>query len=275
MTRLFISTFFVIILALPAQTVAAAATPLLPHKAIYEVKLVSIKSGAQIVGIGGTMNFSWKPSCAGYITDHNFTLRYDYADAPTSIMNSNYATFESIDGKTMQFSSRQIENKKLIEQISGKATAAEANFTMPKTINMKFKDKIIFPTKHTLTLLAAAQAGEMLQNSHVFDGGDTNGPLEISSIITQAPNGKIWLKDNTKDKSIDPALLSGKTWLIRMGFFNENQIEPDANYEMTLLLHENGVISDMIIDYADFSISQKLVSLNTIQPDHCGPSAKP
>ena len=275
MTRPFIFLFFAIILALPAQTAsattAAAATYLLPHKAVYEVKLVSIKSGAQIVGIGGTMNFSWKPSCAGYITDHNFTLRYDYADAPRSIMNSHYATFESIDGKRMQFSSRQIENKKLIEHINGTATNTKAEFTAPKKMTMKFNDSAMFPTAHTLTLLRAAAAGDMLQNSHVFDGGDTKGPLEINSVITKAADGKIWLKDGAKNSKIDSAALGGKTWLIRMGFFNEDQVEANADYEMTLLLHENGVISDMIIDYADFSISQKLVSLETIKPDHCEP----
>ena len=38
---------------------------------------------------------------------------------------------------------------------------------------------------------------------------------------------------------------------------------------MTLLFHDNGIISDMEIDYQDFSVSQTLVALEEIKWAEC------
>jgi hypothetical protein len=83
------------------------------------------------------------------------------------------------------------------------------------------------------------------------------------------------LKATSKDKNINSNLLTGLSWPIRMAFFREEQQESIADYEMSLILHENGIISDMIIDYPDFSMQQKLVSLDEVPAETCGHSTKP
>lgn len=39
---------------------------------------------------------------------------------------------------------------------------------------------------------------------------------------------------------------------------------------MSLIFHENGVVSDMVVEYKDFSVTQKLVALEPLS-DACGP----
>ena len=85
----------------------ATALGLAPHKALYDVSLVSAKNGSQIINIHGKMFFEWKPSCEGWITDHRFILAYDYADSPAMEISSDFSTFEKFDGKAMNFSSRR------------------------------------------------------------------------------------------------------------------------------------------------------------------------
>jgi len=44
----------------------------------------------------------------------------------------------------------------------------------------------------------------------------------------------------------------------------------EADYEMDVIFHENGIISDMFIEYKDFSVTQKLVALEKIKKENCG-----
>lgn len=273
----FVVTIIMGITLCEASLAQAAPMNLLPHKAVYDVKLVSAKNGSQIINIRGTMDFSWQPSCTGWITRHGFKIRYDYADADASTISSNYTTFENFDSKMLNFNSRQSEDNKVIEVIAGKATKLQAVFTAPTIQKMPLAKGTLFPTEHTMTLLSAAKQGKLMQHSHVFDGSDTTGAVDISTIISPAQKGELWLKPNKAPmaKAINTALLKGQTYRLRMAFFSENETDVNADYEMSLLLHENGVISDMIIDYKDFSLSQKLVSLTEIPKDECGRTGKP
>jgi hypothetical protein len=49
----------------------------------------------------------------------------------------------------------------------------------------------------------------------------------------------------------------------------EGEDTATSDYEMTLVFHENSVISDMLVDYDDFSVAQKLVALEKIEPVSC------
>ena len=68
---------------------------------------------------------------------------------------------------------------------------------------------------------------------------------------------------------IDPALLKTKAWNVRMAFFTPDKNQADPDYEMNAVFHENGIISDMLIDYNDFSVTQKLAALEKLPPDEC------
>ena len=265
---------FIVLMGVKAE---AASPYLAPHKAVYDVKLLSAKNGSQMVNIRGTMVFSWKPSCDGWITTHEFKLRHDYADMSPSNIASRYTMFESFDGKTLQFNSRQTDNGKIIEEIKGKASPSQAVFTAPLIKTLKLPQGVIFPTNHAQDLMRAAKAGKPLHNSIVFDGSDTEGSVERNTLIQKMPDKQITLIPSKTPipKAIAQDLLEGKVYKLRMAFFNENQTDLNADYEMSLLLHENGIISDMIVDYKDFSLSQKLVSLTPIPQDQCGRTKKP
>jgi hypothetical protein len=245
---------------------------LIGHKAVYEVKLTRTKSASQIVNIAGTMNFSWTPSCDGWITDHHFKLRYDYADTEPMVIESNYVVFESNDGKNLQFSSTQKQNGKVIDGTKGSATKLKAQFIKPQVLKFDLQNGSMFPTAFSVALLREAYRGKQFYNANVFDGSELEGAMEINSIISSPKAGQIYLKTSANNKKIDSNLLKGKAWPIRMAFFREEQQESIADYEMSLILHENGIISDMIID---FSMQQKLISLDEVPAETCGHSAKP
>ena len=266
-------------MALPAND-AATAAGLAPHKALYDVSLVSAKNGSQIINIHGQMFFEWKPSCEGWITNHRFTLAYDYADSPAMTISSDFSTFEGFDGKSLNFSSRRKKDGEIYEELRGKASFGDktgtARYSIPDGLTFDLGAGVMFPTTQTIALLKAAHAGDKFYKTSIFDGSDEEGPVEINSFI-----GKPFKKGDKADifkhetsfkpvstGGIDDKLL-GPGWNVRMAFFPTLQNEVTSDYELTMAFHENGIISDMIIEYGDFSVRQKLVALEKISAGTC------
>ena len=55
---------------------------------------------------------------------------------------------------------------------------------------------------------------------------------------------------------------------MRLAFFPLEKDTAAADYEMNLVFHDNGVISDMEIEYDDFTITQKLIAIEPLE-DSC------
>lgn len=292
--RAFVSLSFTLVLAVapgafkPAWAVAPVATPaatadvaLAPHKALYDVELIGSKTGSQIINIRGKMFFEWKPSCEGWITNHRFTLSYDYADSPSLTINSDFSTFENFDGKTLGFFSRRRKDGEVYEELRGKAmidkagVAGSARYTIPDGLTFDLPAGLMFPTAHTAALVKKAREGAKFFKVTTFDGSDEEGPVEINSFIGakfakgEAPKLK---RDSSfkpvASSPIDQSLL-GPGWKVRMAFFPTLTPDSQSDYELTMNFHENGVISDMIIEYGDFSVRQKLVALEKVNAESC------
>ena len=275
-------------MAAPSSIVVnPASQSLAPHKALYDVRLVSSKNGSQMVNISGKMLYEWKPSCEGWITNHRFSLNYDYADSPGINISSDFTTFESFDGKTLNFSSRRKRDGEIYEELRGRADMTEkggagiAKYSVPEDLSFDLTKNTLFPTGHTINLLEQARQGKKFYNVRIFDGSDDEGPVDINSFIgTKIPAnksgeaGKAPLKKENSFKpastnSIDNSLVDVPGWNVRMAFFPTGATESSSDYELSMVFHENGVISDMVIEYADFSVRQKLVALEKVTPETC------
>ncbi|PZQ47421.1 MAG: DUF1849 domain-containing protein [Micavibrio aeruginosavorus] len=275
-----------VILALVAGIPAAQAAPadaalakgLVAHKALYDIDLVATHSGSQIINISGQMVYEWKPSCEAWVTDHKFKLFYEYADSPGMRINSDFSTYETFDGKDFNFTSRRERDGQMYQEILGHAnvdaTGGKALYRMPQAIKYDLSKGSLFPMGHTLQLIKHALDGDKFYSAQVFDGSDEEGPIEINSFIGKPAQG---IKGITKSPKIDESLLSGKAWNVRMAVFPVKDKEEESDYEMDMVFHENGIISDMLIEYDDFSVKQKLVALERLPAESCAgeEAAKP
>lgn len=264
----------------PAQLLA-------PHKALYDVRLVSSKNGSQMVNISGKMLYEWKPSCEGWITNHRFSLNYEYADSPSINISSDFTTFEGFDGKTLNFSSRRKRDGEVYEELRGRADMEEkggagiAKYSIPENLIFNLTKNTLFPTGHTINLLDQARQGKKFYNVRIFDGSDDEGPVDINSFIgaktlasksgaaEKAPLQKENSFKPASTNSIDNGLIDVPGWNVRMAFFPTGATESSSDYELSMVFHENGVISDMVIEYSDFSVRQKLVALEKVAPETC------
>lgn len=255
---------------------------LMPHKALYDVKMLSGKTGSQMVNIAGKMFYEWKPSCEGWITTHRFSLNYEYADSPNLNVSSDFSTFETFDSQMLDFSSRRKRDGEVYEELRGKAAinsaekgAGKAIYTIPEDLSLPLDPGTLFPTAHTLKLLQQAKSGRKFYTARIFDGSDSEGAVDITSFISVKDQpAQSMLKKNEGFKpaaagSVDQSLLATPSWNVRMAFFPVKDKESTSDYELSMVFHENGIISDMVIEYSDFSVSQKLVALERIAPPNC------
>ncbi|NCC21560.1 MAG: DUF1849 family protein [Alphaproteobacteria bacterium] len=241
-----------------------------PHKALYEIDLIGAHSGSQVLNISGQMFFKWETACDAWITDHRFKLIYEYADSPAMRITSDFSTFETFDGKSFDFTSSRKRDGELYEELRGRAVlrddGGEAVYTVPEGLEYDLTPGTLFPMAHTAALLDALHSEKKFFTATVFDGSDEEGPVLINAFIGERVNVMARM-DATAD--IDASLLNTPAYDVRMAFFPLKEYEAAADYEMSVVFHENGIISDMVIEYDDFTIAQKLIALERLQPDSC------
>jgi hypothetical protein len=124
-----------------------------------------------------------------------------------------------------------------------------------------------FPADHTIETIRQAVAGKSFFNAVMFDGTDDEGPSEINAFIDQTQDPLLIKELYDDNPSIDQSLLTGQYWDTRLAFFPLNAEQESSvmpAYEMRVRLHENGVVSDIIVEYDKFSVRQELVALSEL-----------
>lgn len=244
----------------------ALASGMVAHDALYSVRLVETKSHSQVTNITGDLRYRWRAVCEAWESEHKFDLRYEYADREMMHVKSDFVLYEDFDQQYLNFTTRRSLNGRETERFTGAAEVGmggedggRVTFTQPENKSLALPAGTMFPMAHTIDLLRAMRAGEKFHTAILFDGSDEKGPVQINAVIGPV----ISERDRERDESgvIDQSLLQGKSYRARLAFFPLESAEMTADYEMDIILHENGIISDMRLEYQDFTIEQKLKAL--------------
>jgi len=244
---------------------------LAPHKALYDIEMVSKKSGSQVLNISGQMYFEGKMTCDAWLTDHRFKLLYEYADSSPMTITSNFSTYETLDGREFSYTSRRERNGELYEELRGHATrdkdgAGKAVYSMPEGLEFAIAENAFFPMGHTAEMVRQINDGKKFFTATVFDGSDKDGPVEINTFIGNPVPQPPPPADGKDGNVIDASLLAVPARNVRMAFFPLADPQTEADYEMSVVFHDNGIISNMLIEYDQFSIKQTMTALEKIDP---------
>ncbi len=193
---------------------------------------------------------------------------------------SQYSAWEAKDASVFQFNSERQENGEQGEQLrgsieAGKNTAGKAVYSRPPELSFDLPEGYYLPVHHTSEIIRHAREGKKIFHAVLFDGTDAEGPVEVNAIITK-PLTAEELAEIGKDApkgSIDAKLLAGPAWRVRMAVFplypKDRQESATPSYEMEMVLHENGVISNAVVDYQQFKVAQKLTALEALPAANC------
>jgi hypothetical protein len=259
----------------PVEKLAVATgtqgVAIVPHRAIYDMNLASVKNGGNVTGVSGKMIFEWADACDGWAIQQNLQLHFDYAQGDTSNVASNEVTWESKDGKRYNFNIRRMSDGKQTENFRGKATLTgsdgKAIYSSPEGKTVALTGETLFPSAHTRMIIGKAEAGERFFTRRVFDGTDEGGASDVSVFI--APPQTQHLEAGADADLSANSLLAATVWPVHMAFFKLNDDTGAPDYEMDLLLLANGVARSMKIDYGDFSVTGTLKAIEPLPVPHC------
>lgn len=264
LTRRLLPGAVMLLFAVPAVGGKAAAD-ILPHRAIYNMSLLSASGGSGIATLSGRMMLEWADVCDGWTVQQRLLLRVRDKEGREFESYSSFVTWESKDGSRYRFDQqtwrdgRRIEELRGRAELTGTARAGMVYLTKPEARELPLPEGTMFPSEHTLLVIAKAAQGETYLTRIVFDGSTAEGPSEVAAFLgplTTAP---------------DDPVTGGRmpAWPIRLAFFPLGKETAEPDYEIGLLLQENGVARDLDLDYGDFKLHAELDEFEALPAPQC------
>jgi hypothetical protein len=246
----------------------SGAAEIMPHRALYTMTLGRAGGNAGVIAAAGTMAYQWGESCDGWTVEQRYRLKMDYADSPDVNIASNFVTWEAKDGLHYRFNQKETRNGKADEEIRGVAKldgpgkGGDADFETPAGKSFKLPAEMMFPSAHTMFLIDQAKTGATFISKHIFDGATVENAVLVSAVI-----GPRIAPDPAAAKQ--SPLLNRPGWRVRLAFFPADPKEEKPDYELGMLLLDNGVSKDMVIDYGEYAIHAKLDDIEPMPKPGC------
>ncbi len=267
--------------ALPAPSAVALAAKsvvrLAPHRAVYDMVLDENSERGGIANVRGRMVFEFAgSSCEGYTLNIRLVTQLTNRSGATTTTDLRSSSWEQGAGKQFRFNSTHYQNEKLTESASGNALRDKSgeglavDLSKPKPAKLRFSGNILFPTQHSVEILASALKGGRIVQAKIFDGSEQGQKLYTTTafIGKQRPAGfkKPPLAPVENDEILD-AIVS---WPVTISYFDSDEAgEATPAYEMSFQLYENGVSRGITIDYGDFAIRGTMKSLEFFTLPKC------
>jgi len=253
----------------------SAGYKLVPHQAVYDMKLGEKEDNSGISGLSGRMVYEFTGNaCEGYSVNFRFVTRFQNADGGSQVTDLQTTSFEEPKAESYQFLSKTFVDQELVEESKGKATAG----TQTKTINLKapseksleIGQEVLFPTEHLLTILESAENGVPFISADIYDGAETGEKVYATTTVigskTVSP-----VKADTEDP--DAPLAGLNYWPVTVAYFDPGAEDATGEltpvYQLSFWLFQNGVSGHLTLDYGDFTIKGKMAALELHEDTGC------
>lgn len=249
-------------------SVAAVGAEIAPHRALYTMELASAKTDSGVAAASGTMAYQWGETCDGWTIEQRYKLTMGYSESDDVEILSNFVTWESKDGLHYRFNQHETRNGKAEDEIRGESTLegtgkpGAAVFEKPKPQTMNMPAGTLFPSAHTMLLINEAMSGTHFLSKQVFDGATVENSVLVSAVI--GPK----IAPDPEAGKMSP-LLQRPGWRMRLAFFPADAKVEKPDYELGMLLLDNGISRDMLIDYGDYAIKATLSTIEALPKPNC------
>jgi hypothetical protein len=242
----------------------ACAAGLTGQQAVYNLKLEKVRTH-DVTGATGQMRYDVVDGCTGWATSQHMTLLVRSVDGTLNKSVTNYTTWEAKDGKTLSFKVSETDNDGK-PQVDDAGTATRdakggmIDYTTPADTKLALPPGTLFPMAHTEALLAAGAEGKKFISPTLFDGTSADGAEDTFVAI---------LGHDAHTKSSFPALNGMSSSDVDIAFFKRKHRDETPEFRTRMRYFEDGVASKLVLDFGDFIMTGKLVSLK-IPPSPCG-----
>lgn len=231
-----------------------ASVELQPHRAYYTVTLEGKPDPrSSVTDVQGVMLLEFQNVPGGATIQQRSKTRLYYNDGSVEYVEWAYLTYESADGSLFKFETCRKIDEEIQAHLRGvvkrKGTALEVTYKDPKGKTLILPNETIFPTQHVKALLTAAQKGERIFPSLVFDGSSEEGASEINTFLGEkkvvAGNPGC---ETTHQFATQPFLP------VKFAVYGCKKTDYEPLYITTQDLLPNGIIKQYVIDYGNLKI---------------------
>ena len=250
--------------------VAEAAGPTLqPHRAVYDLGLGQTRADSTVVEATGLLEFEWSAACDGWTVSQRARVELAHDDGPGISFGWVYNSWEAKDGTDFRFYVRRLYGGGQSEQIKGAVKmetlggGGVAHFTLPEERDIEVPEGFVFPTRHTLSLLAHLEEDGLPFFAGVFDGSTDEGYYEVSAILVPGDD------EMRSQAEAFPALAKAASWRLNLAFFGNDSTISEPEQEQELRIFSNGITDEVTFDYGDFALDAMLRELETLPAPDC------
>jgi hypothetical protein len=255
--------------ALAGPAGLTAAVGLTPHRAVYSLDLGTARSDSIVTQARGRMEFEWDDVCDGWTVSQRMSLSVVHRNGGEVNSNFTFNSWESKDGLSYRFFSRHFtpggedEVLKGAARLDGPGEGGVATYRGPEERRLELPRGTLFPTEHSLEMMALAERGALPVWRILFDGFGQDDLQGVSAALVKSIG-------ESKPTSIESDLIAGQpSWRIHLAYFllDKQTMEPD--HEQDFRIFANGVVDELVIDYGDFTIDAVLEDLKPLPESGC------
>ncbi len=250
---------------------AACAANLAPHRAYYDLTTKRLASGKNISSITGKLAYEIRGSaCDGYAVSYRIANRILYVEGSAQVIDTHMTSWESGDGLELDLRQKQFVDAKLNSEnrIKVKKDAANApgkgQITTTGTKTFETAATAVFPTQYQLKLIDAALKGEPRDSSIVFEGSDDDKSMKAITFM----GGRRQVAGLPEQQAKELAGLGA--WPVSISYYAvDGKGDDQPNYQASFLMLENGISTNLELDYGDYVLAGRLSKLEMLKAEPC------
>ncbi|WP_376095814.1 EipB family protein [Roseomonas sp. CCTCC AB2023176] len=240
------------------------------HRAAYALTFDRARDNSDVARAEGVMLFEVLDACDGWASRQRLTLRMQDRDGQVLETASDYATWESKDGRRLRYSMTQASNGAVTNRIVGEAElnpdgSGTARYDSPAARTEQLPAGTLLPMVHTIRAIEAARAGRRILQAPLMDGTSEDGAQDSTTTLLG------WQREAMPTPRF-PLLANQESGRMRIAFFGRDQNNgggaSSPEYEVGLRYYANGVADEMNMDFGEFSVNGRLETLEAV-PGGC------
>jgi EipB-like len=259
--------------ALLASTAQAAS--LVPHRAFYNLEADRLDEKGGITAISGKLAYEITGSdCDGYAVSFRIANRYVEGEGTPQTMDVRLTSFESGDGLELDTRQKEFMNARLDSELRikvkkpNKDSEGEGSMSGKDEVSFKTEANAVFPTAFQKLLIEEAEKGQTRASALVFEGSDKSKSVKAISFIG-APKSGSNLKD-VADAATLATLNQTKYWPMTVSYYDQDGGgDEQPSYQASFNMLENGVSTDLVLDYGTYALKGKLEKIELLKAESC------
>ncbi len=261
----------------------AVASDLVPHRAVYELSLLDAERNSGIAYASGLFVFEVTGgACEGWTLSSDMILSIEGGAGGAIRTQTSYRAFEDATGQIFTFQSNTETNDEEPISVTG---AAEREASGSISIR-RFADRetstaaiaeTVFPNQLTEAVLAAAQGGERIMFSTVFDGShDTGLAQPVTAVIGEPTEATVLgpisiasAQESEGEPVWEDYPSPTRAWPVKLSYFDPVDADAGPSFVVDFLLDTNGVSDQLVMDYGSFTLRGDLADFAPFRAEVC------